>query len=68
MKHEKQVEILKDLQLQLAQSTTHDAGLQYRQDTSVYTCPDIAKREWGTLFRDQPHLIGLSGDLPEAGH
>ena len=39
----------------------------YRNSTEVYTCPDIAKQERQTFFRDHPQLIALSGSLPKPG-
>ena len=65
MKREVKVEIMTELMRQLDEQVNVDAGVQYRNPTSAYTCPDIAKKEWETFFRKHPQLIGLSGDLPE---
>jgi phenylpropionate dioxygenase-like ring-hydroxylating dioxygenase large terminal subunit len=67
MEHALQVKILKELMQQLDEGKNIDAGVQYRMPTTSYVCPDIAKKEWDTFFRGHPQLIGLSGDLPEAG-
>lgn len=67
MQHDLQVRILKELVRQLDEGKNHDAGVQYRMPTSSYVCPDLADKEWTTLFRQHPQMIGLSGDLPEPG-
>lgn len=67
MKHEKQVEILRELLRQLDEKVNVDAGVMFKNPTSVYTCPDLAKREWETFFRNHPQMIGLSGSLPKPG-
>ncbi len=65
MQHDLQVRILKELLNQLDEGTTHDGGVQCRQPMSSYYDPDLAAKEWHTLFRNHPQIIGLSGDLPE---
>jgi phenylpropionate dioxygenase-like ring-hydroxylating dioxygenase large terminal subunit len=67
MQHELQVSILKELMRQLDAGQNIDAGVMFKNPTSVYTCSDLAQREWETLFLDHPQLIGLSADLPEPG-
>jgi phenylpropionate dioxygenase-like ring-hydroxylating dioxygenase large terminal subunit len=67
MEQSLQVEILKELMQQLDEGKNIDAGVQYRQPTSSYVCPDLAAREWDTFFQNHPQLIGLSNDLPEPG-
>jgi nitrite reductase/ring-hydroxylating ferredoxin subunit len=67
MKHAKQVEILKELMSQLDEHRNIDGGVQYRLPLSDFASPDIAEKEWKTLFREHPQVIGLSGDLPENG-
>ena len=67
MKHETTVRIIKELMSQLDENRNIDAGVQYRLPTSDYVCPDLAGREWKAFFREHPELIGLSGDLPDAG-
>ena len=52
---------------QLDEGKNIDAGVQVRQPTSSYMCPDIAAQEREQFFRNHPQLIGLSGDLPEPG-
>ena len=67
MQHDLQVSIIKELMRQLDKGKNNDAGVQYRMPTSSYVCPDLADKEWTTLFRQHPQMIGLSGDLPEPG-
>lgn len=67
MHHDIQIEILKTLMNQLDTGTNVDAGEQVHMSPYVYACPDVAAREWQTLFRDHPQMIGFSGDLPEPG-
>ena len=35
-------------------------AVQYNAPTSVYTCKDIAKKEWDSFFQNHPQLIGMS--------
>lgn len=67
MNHETQVRIMKELLRQLDEKVNVDAGVQYRNPTSSYTCPDLAKREWETFFQAHPQMIGMSADLPKPG-
>ncbi|MFT5611291.1 MAG: phenylpropionate dioxygenase-like ring-hydroxylating dioxygenase large terminal subunit [Arenicella sp.] len=67
MDHDLQVSIIKELLRQLDEGKNNDAGVQYRMPTSSYVCPDLAAKEWTTLFRQHPQMVGLSGDLPEPG-
>ncbi len=67
MKHETQVEIIKELMSQLDENRNVDAGAQFRLPTSDYVCPELAAREWQAFFREHPQFVGLSGDLPEEG-
>lgn len=67
MDHGTQVEILKELMQQLDEGRNIDAGVQYKMPTSSYVCPDTAQLEWQSFFQNHPQLVGLSGDLPEAG-
>ena len=62
-----QVRLIKELLTKLDAGTTVDAGGLMRNPTSVYTDSDIAEREWRMMFRAFPQMIGLSGDLPDAG-
>ncbi len=62
-----QIRILKDLMRMLDAKENVDAGVMYRNPTSVYTCPDLAAREWRTFFKGHAQLIGLSSDLPKPG-
>ena len=67
MKHELEVEILKELMRQLDEGKNVDAGVQYRMPTTSYVCPETARQEQEEFFRNSPQLIGLSDDLPEEG-
>ena len=67
MKHAKQVEVLRELFRQLDENVNVDAGEQLLNPVDVYTSSTIAQREWQTLFRQQPQVIGLSQDLPQSG-
>ena len=67
MDHTKQIEILSELLRQLDEHVNVDAGVILRNPTFVYTCSDLANREWGKFFQDHAQLIGLSKDLPKPG-
>ncbi len=67
MKRETELSILDELLRQLDEKRNIDAGVMYRNPTSVYTCTELARREQDAFFRDHPQLIALSGSLPEAG-
>ncbi len=67
MKHAMQVKIIKELMRQLDEGKNVDAGVQFRNPTKAYTCPEIARQEWEQFFQNHPQLIGLSGDLPKPG-
>jgi len=62
-----QVRLIKELLASMDSGTTVDAGGLRRNPTAVYTDPELAEREWQTLFRGHPQLIGLSADLPGPG-
>ena len=67
MKHEEQLNVLKELIRQMDSNTTCDAGRMLMNPTSSYTDEALAKREWETMFQGHPQVIGLSGELPEPG-
>ena len=67
MRHEEQVRLIKQLCAHLDAGTNVDAGGLRRLETSAYTDPGIAEREWTEWFQATPQLIGLTGDLPEPG-
>ena len=67
MRQETRIEIIAELMRQLDERVNVDAGVQYRNPASAYTCPELAEREWETFFKNHPQLIGLSGDLPRPG-
>ena len=66
MEHALQVRILRELLEQIETGKNVDAGVQYKMNTDVYVCPEIAAKEREVLFQNHPQFIGLSGDLPEA--
>jgi nitrite reductase/ring-hydroxylating ferredoxin subunit len=47
----------------LDHDTNVDAGGQFRNPLSGYTCPEIADKEWATFFQDYPQVFGMSADL-----
>jgi len=67
MKREVELGILKELLRQLDEKVNIDAGVMYKNPTSVYTSTEVAQNEWQTLFRNHPQLIALSGSLPKPG-
>ena len=67
MQHHTQVTILQELMRQLDAGQNIDAGVQYRMPTKDYVCTDRAQQEQQHFFRDHPHVVGLSNDLPENG-
>ncbi len=67
MKRDLELSILRELLRQLDEKRNVDAGVMFRNPSSVYTCPDLARREWETFFRGHPQLIALSGSLPVPG-
>lgn len=67
MRHEVQVEVLRELLDQIDAGVNADAGGIMSLPASTYTCPDLAAREWETFFKGYPQIVGMSGDLPEPG-
>src|SRR5580692_6829895 len=67
MRPELQREILRRFFLMREQHTTMLASEPYRQRASVYTDPERLQAEQRVLFRGQPLLVALSGDLPSTG-
>lgn len=67
MHHDEQVRILKELLRQVEGGGNADAGCQLKNPGTAYFDPELAAREWRVFFREHPQLIGLSGDLPQAG-
>ncbi len=59
--------LIKELLERIDSGTNVDAGSVRSQSTSTYTDPEQADREIELFFRDMPHCIGMSRDLPEAG-
>ena len=67
MKHEEQLNVLKELIRQIDSNTTCDAGRMLLNPTSSYTDKELAQREWETMFQGHPQVIGLSPELPKPG-
>ena len=67
MQHDTQIRLIEEMLVRLDAGVNIDEGGIRRNPTSVYTDPDLAKREWNTFFRQHPQVIGLSGDLPTPG-
>jgi len=67
MQHDTQIRLIEEMLARLDAGVNIDEGGIRRNPTSVYTDPDLAKREWNTFFRQHPQVIGLSGDLPTPG-
>jgi len=67
MEKKEQIRLLREVMQRLDEGTNVDAGGIVHNPTWVYTCPDLAKREWESFYRGYPQVIGCSGDLPEPG-
>jgi len=67
MRHQVQVEVIKELLQQIDTDTNIDAGGIMQCPTDTYTSQDILDREWATFFRGHAQIIGLSGDLAAPG-
>jgi phenylpropionate dioxygenase-like ring-hydroxylating dioxygenase large terminal subunit len=67
MQREEQLRVLKQVIARLDEGTNVDAGGIRHNPTWVYTCKDLAAREWDSFYRGYPQLIGVSADLPEPG-
>jgi hypothetical protein len=51
-----QIKQLKLLMQRLDDGTTVDAGVMLQNPARVYTCPELAQKEWDGFFRGHPHL------------
>jgi phenylpropionate dioxygenase-like ring-hydroxylating dioxygenase large terminal subunit len=67
MQRDEQIRVLKQILHRLDEGTNVDAGGIRHNPTWVYTCPELAEKEWQTFYRDYPQVIGASSDLPEPG-
>ena len=67
MQRDTQIRLIEELLTHIDGDTNADAGGIRHNPTSVYVDPELAAREWEAFFRHHPQIIGLSGDLPEAG-
>jgi nitrite reductase/ring-hydroxylating ferredoxin subunit len=68
MEKREQIRLLKELMGHLDTGTNVDAGGIRRNPSSVYTCPELAQKEWQHFFRSHPQVVGMTADLPEPGH
>jgi phenylpropionate dioxygenase-like ring-hydroxylating dioxygenase large terminal subunit len=64
MERQEQIRVLKEIIGRLDDGTNVDAGGIRHNPTWVYTCPELAEKEWQTFYRDHPQMIGASSDLP----
>ena len=64
MRRKEQIRVLKQLLRHIDEGTNVDAGGVRRNPSWVYSCPELAAKEWQTFFRGHPQLVGMSGDLP----
>ena len=67
MKHEVQVEVLRELMDQLDAGVNADAGGMRVFPADTYTSPELAAKEWQVFFREHPQIVGMSGDLHGPG-
>lgn len=67
MRHDVQVQLIKELLERLDAGTNVDAGGLMAQPTSTYTNPGQAEKELRLFFRQTPQCLGMSGDLAEPG-
>lgn len=67
MKHSEQVRIIEGLMKHLDEDTNVDAGRQMEVPVSTYLDPERGAKEWQMFFKDYPHLMGMSADLPQNG-
>ncbi|MDG2050236.1 MAG: hypothetical protein P8M78_08745 [Myxococcota bacterium] len=67
MHHDEQVRQIRKLIARLGVVEIVDAGGLHRNPTAVDVDCELAEREWQSVLRAHPQLIGLSGDLHEQG-
>jgi len=67
MDHATQVALMKRIFGFLDQQTTELVGEPYVNDVSTYTSAEQLERERTRLFRREPLLLGLSGDVRQPG-
>jgi len=65
MERHEQVRQIHKLLHRLDTGGTVDAGGVIHNPMTAYTDPHLAERERQQFFHSRPHVIGLSGDLPE---
>jgi phenylpropionate dioxygenase-like ring-hydroxylating dioxygenase large terminal subunit len=67
MKTEEQIRLIELLMTRLDEGVNVDAGGLRQNPAEVYSCPELAAREWQSFFRTHPQVIGMSADLAEPG-
>ena len=67
MKTEEQIRLIELLMKRLDEGVNVDAGGLRHNPAEVYSCPELAAREWQSFFRTHPQVIGMSADLAEPG-
>ncbi|MGE0486343.1 MAG: SRPBCC family protein [Gammaproteobacteria bacterium] len=67
MDRTEQMLILNELMGAIDAERAMDSGRLLKNPTASFVDQDLAAREWNTLFRDHPQMLGLSGDLPSPG-
>lgn len=67
MQREEQLELVREVIDAIDNDRAMDSGKVLLNPTNAFVCPETAAREWETMFRDGPQMLGLSGDLPEPG-
>ncbi len=67
MQQPEQIRLLKQIMKHIDEGTNVDAGGIRHNPSWVYTCSDLAEKEWQTFYRDYPQVIGASNDLPGPG-
>jgi len=67
MQRSAQIEVVRGLLANLEKGLSAQAPAPYRNPVSDYTCAKQAALETQTFFREQPLVMGLTGDLPKPG-
>jgi phenylpropionate dioxygenase-like ring-hydroxylating dioxygenase large terminal subunit len=67
MQRSAQLELARGLLANLGKGLSAQAPAPYRNPVTDYTCAEQAALEREKFFREQPLVMGLTGDLPKAG-
>ena len=67
MQRSAQIELVRGLLANLEKGTSAQAPAIYANPVTDYTCPEQAALETQKLFREQPLVMGFTGDLPKPG-